>query len=417
MKEQLRNLIVIINLTFIICNSGQLFSQNCLNDSTGLIPIPDLGNGFYEGYQGGLYFGNNTKPDQLINSLNTAILNISPLNVSGNPDIINGKVVLLSIGASNPKTEFQIFKNIADTFNLINPFLSIVNGCQGGKGLQKIIDSTDNYWQYVNNQLTSNSVNRFQVQIIWLEQENTQINNYNFPDAPEALMTEFKILFKILLQNYPNLQICYLNARGYSGYIDESSNAGSGLRQPRDYFHGWAMKWLIENQIMGDTTLSFSGPNRKAPLLDWSSNLWADGNNPRNDGFYWECPLDVKPGDGLHWSPIGNDKAGHAIFNRFYMDEEAKKWLLITPTSVIKTSISADFKIFPNPGNDLFVVQSNYENRFDVSLFNALGELIKFEKSSNNEITVKHNLSPGLYFLLIKTNDEKYLTTKIIIDK
>jgi len=41
-----------------------LFSQtvNCENDSTGLIPLNDLGTGFYLGYQGGLFpFGANAE--------------------------------------------------------------------------------------------------------------------------------------------------------------------------------------------------------------------------------------------------------------------------------------------------------------------------------------------------------------------
>ena len=418
MKDKPNYKYAIFSLTFILSISVPLFSQNCLNDSTGLIPITDLGSGFYQGYQGGRYFGSNAKPSQHIAHLDNAIANIAPLNTSGDADVNNGQVVLLSIGASNPKTEFESFQNMADTFSLINPFLTLVNGCQGGKSLQKIIDPDDNYWKYVNNQLTAAGVNRLQVQLIWLEEENTQSNNYDFPAAPKELMTQFKALFKILLQYYPNLQICYLNGRGYAGYVDDSSSAGNGLRYPRDYFHGWAMKWLIEDQMMGDTTLSFTSPNRKAPLLDWSSYLWADGNNPRNDGLYWECPTDVKPGDGLHWSPMGNDKAGRAIFERFYTDEEARKWFLKnSPTSVFDESKNVDFEIYPNPSNDFFLVQSNHDNIFDIYIFTTLGKLVKLEKSRTNEFIVKHNLPQGLYFLIIKTKSNKYFTTKIVISK
>ncbi|MFM8391924.1 MAG: hypothetical protein ACKN9H_05550, partial [Methylophilaceae bacterium] len=200
------------------------------------------------GFQGGLYFGTNAKPVQQSTNLNYAISYISTLNNQGYNDSINGKIVLLSIGASNPKTEFESFQNIADTFSLINPFLSIVNGCKGGKSLQQIVDSTDNYWTYVENQLTTNNVSRHQVQIIWLEQENTQSNDTSFPTAPEALMVEFKELFKVLLHFYPNLQICYLTARGYSGYIDNASSVGNGLKQPRDYFISLPTN-LSKNQI------------------------------------------------------------------------------------------------------------------------------------------------------------------------
>ncbi|HET8963434.1 MAG TPA: hypothetical protein VFM99_06030, partial [Chitinophagales bacterium] len=219
--------------------SVPLLSQNCENDSTGLIPITDLEGGFYEGFQGGLYFGSNHKPIQQVNNINEAISKISPLNASGITDLENGRVVLLSIGASNPKTEFESFQKIIDKYHLINPYLTTVNGCDGGNGIQQINHQENDYWSYVSNQLSSSGVNNLQVQVIWIEQENTTSLNYTFPAAPLELMNDFKTLFKLLLQTYPNLQICYLSGRGYSGYIDDAISPGFGLRQPRDYFNGW----------------------------------------------------------------------------------------------------------------------------------------------------------------------------------
>ena len=392
-----------------------LFAQNCSNDSTGLIAITDLGSSFYQGFQGGLYFGTNVKPVQQSTNLNNAISYISPLNNQGYNDNINGKIVLLSIGASNPETEFESFQNIADTFSLINPFLSIVNGCKGGKSLQKIVDSTDNYWTYVENQLTTNNVSRHQVQIIWLEQENTQSNNTSFPTAPEALMVEFKELFKVLLHYYPNLQICYLTARGYAGYIDNSSNVGNGLKQPRDYFQGWAMKWLIENQISGDSTLSFILPNKKAPVLDWSAYLWADGKNQRDDGFKWNCPTDVEPNDGLHWSPTGNSKAGNAIFERFVTDPEAKKWFLNNQTTTTLEDLSKDkFIIYPNPFTEIIHIENIGLQQYELTIFNIIGQTVKRTQVNNDYIIIDlSELKEGIYFLRIESGD-KANTMKMI---
>lgn len=404
-------------MAFILGISVPLYSQDCSKDSTGLIPIIDLEQGFYQGFQGGLYFGSNNKPIQQVNNLNHAISNISPLNTSGVQDDIKGKIVLLSIGASNPKTEFQSFLNITDTFSLINPYLTIVNGGQGGKGLQKIIDPNESYWKYVENQLKTRAVNRFQVQVIWLEEDNTQVNNTSFPSAPLELGAEFKALFKILLQNYPNLQICYLNARGYSGFVDDLSTA-NGLRHPRDYYNGWALKWLIENQIMGDTSLSFMGSNRKSPVLDWSAYLWADGNNPRNDGFFMQCPDDLKPDDGLHWSPSGNDKAGKAIFDRFYTDIEARKWFLKKGTiSVIDETRSTYFEVYPNPMIDFFFVKSNYKQLFDIYIYSAQGQLVKVERDLTNEQIIRPNLQQGLYFLKVKAKSSDLFTIKMIVHR
>lgn len=418
MKDIIYCKFTFICLAFMLGISVPFYAQDCSNDSTGLIPIIDLEDGFYQGFQGGLYFGSNDKPIQQVNNLNHAISNILPLNTYGLYDDNNGKIVLLSIGASNPKTEFQSFLNITDTFSLINPYLTIVNGGQGGKGLQKIIDPNESYWKYVDKQLTSRAVNRFQVQVIWLEEDNTQVTNTSFPSAPQELGTEFKALFKVLLENSPNLQICYLNARGYSGFVDDVSTASSGLRHPRDYYNGWAMKWLIEDQIMGDTTLTFMGTNRKSPVLDWSAYLWSDGNNPRNDGFFMQCPDDLKPDDGLHWSPSGNDKAGNAIFDRFYSDNEARKWFLKnTTTSVINETGSTYFEVYPNPMNDFFNIKSNFEHVFDIYIYSAQGKLVKVERDLTNEQIIRPNLQQGLYFLKVKAKNSELFCIKMIVHR
>lgn len=399
--------LVISTILFTLITS--LHAQNCTVDSTGLTPITDLVGAFYQGYEGGLYVGSNTKPAQHVDNLTTAILNIQPLNTLGSPDNHNGKIVLLSIGASNPKTEFHSFQTITDTFSLINPYLEIVNGCQGGKGLQKIIDTTDGYWKNVSKLLTASGVTNNQVQVIWLEEENTQSKTVDFPNAPIELMADFKVLFSILLQNYPNLQVCYLTARGYAGYVDNASTAGSGLRQPRDYFHGWAMKWLIENQIVGDSTLEFRGPNRKAPLLDWSAYLWADGKNLRKDGLSWICPTDTKTDDGLHWSPIGNDKAGRAIFQRFYLDENAKKWFLNNPTSgLFENTVFNHIKIYPNPCIDNMRITTDIIGKFDVYIYNTMGQLVKTERDSMNGDVIHHNLPNGIYHLMLNTQNHSF---------
>lgn len=395
-----------------------VYAQNCLNSSTGLIPITDLGSGTYQGYKGGLYFGSNTKPAQQINNLNSANLNIKPLNSFGIADSsTNGKIVLLSIGASNPKTEFQSFQTITDSFSLINPFLKIVNGCQGGKGLQKIIDTTDSYWRNVTNQLNTNGVNAKQVQIVWIEEENTQSNNTSFPGAPLELMTDFKSLFTILIKFYPNLQICYVTARGYAGYVDAASSAGNGLRHPRDYFNGWALKWLIENQITGDASLAFTGPNKKAPVLDWGAYLWTDGKNQRQDGLNWVCPTDLKIDDGLHWSDIGNEKAGREIFKKFYLDEDARKWFLnnkntVSPQNPTTATVSA----YPNPGNTYFHIKTDIIDNFDAYIYNNMGKLIKVERQLKNQDIIKHNLPNGIYYLQLKTkNSTKVEATKFSV--
>lgn len=143
---------VCVLVSLLMCFSYDVIAQNCTYNETGLTPIPDLENGLYLGFQGGLYFGSNNKPLRRFDALNGAISRITPRNSVGLPDDV-GSIVLLSIGASNPKTEFESFQTISSSYGMMNSYLKLVNDSQGGKGLQKIIDPADNCWQFVMNQL------------------------------------------------------------------------------------------------------------------------------------------------------------------------------------------------------------------------------------------------------------------------
>src|SRR5216117_2404417 len=77
-------------------------ASNCAGDSTGLVPLIDLGPGLYHGVQGGLYAGGSNHRPDAHNAAGVAIANaISPLDTLGNPDPANGRIVLVSIGMSN----------------------------------------------------------------------------------------------------------------------------------------------------------------------------------------------------------------------------------------------------------------------------------------------------------------------------
>src|SRR2546428_10178954 len=76
-------------------------ASNCNGTQTGMIPLTDLGAGFYHGFQGGLYPGGvNTRPPAH-DAAGVAIAHaIAPLDTFGNSDP-NGRIVLISIGMSN----------------------------------------------------------------------------------------------------------------------------------------------------------------------------------------------------------------------------------------------------------------------------------------------------------------------------
>src|SRR5215216_2105563 len=110
-------------------------AADCTRTHTGRAPINDLGTGTYLGIQGGLYPGGvNTRPavhDQA--GVNLATNVVVPRNAAGQPDPVNGKTVLLSIGMSNTTQEFQRFIQVAAGIPGRDPHLVIVDGAQGGQ--------------------------------------------------------------------------------------------------------------------------------------------------------------------------------------------------------------------------------------------------------------------------------------------
>src|SRR5260370_828220 len=84
--------------------------------STTLIPLNELGTGTYQGYEGGLYpNGSNTPPAATEASALSLAQQIVPLDAAGNPDPVNGKIVMISIGMSNTNEEFSGQLNIGPT--------------------------------------------------------------------------------------------------------------------------------------------------------------------------------------------------------------------------------------------------------------------------------------------------------------
>src|SRR5436189_4741926 len=117
-----------LSVFFLLCVSA-ISAQNCANTSLGYPPINDLGKAYWRGYQGGLYpNGSNYRPAaHNIAGLSLA-QNVMPLDTNGNIDVVNGKIVWLSIGMSNTTFESQFFIPMADTLAQKNSKLVLVDG-------------------------------------------------------------------------------------------------------------------------------------------------------------------------------------------------------------------------------------------------------------------------------------------------
>ncbi len=297
--------------------------KSCSINQQNLVPITDLGTGYYRGYQGGLYpGGQNQRSGAHSSQALSQAAQIQPLNSNGQP-AANGKVVLIGVGASNPRTEFEAFKQQAQTSGLLKSGTVLINTCIGGQGVQKMNQPSANYWQQAENTLQQAGLSTQQVQAAWVETEHTGNADTVFPRAPQQLMQDMRTLLVTMKQKFPNLKIVYLSGRAFSGYAMAAANeVGKGLLYPRDYYNGWAMKWMVEKQINNESGYTLS----EIPFITMSTYLWSRGAQARNDGYFLDCMLDVGP-DGLHLTAAGEQKTGQQLFQFFFSDPTCTGWI------------------------------------------------------------------------------------------
>jgi hypothetical protein len=295
-------------------------------DSTGLVPLPELGKGLYLGKPGGHYpGGKNERPtahDAAGLRLAREVVSRDP---NGRPDD-SGTIVLLSIGMSNTTQEFSTFQRLAASESGLNPKLKLVDGAQGGMTAAVVSDPESprggQFWKTVAGRLDDARVTPAQVQAVWLKEADAA-PSAQFPVYPEQLRDEMGKIARILHERFGNLKLVFLSSRTYGGFATTRLNP-----EPFAYQSGFAVKWLIERQIEGAPDLNFDparGPV-KAPWLAWGPDLWADGVKPRQDGFsYVKSDFGA---DGTHPSPAGREKVARLLLDFFKSDSATKPWFL-----------------------------------------------------------------------------------------
>ncbi|HEX7880285.1 MAG TPA: FlgD immunoglobulin-like domain containing protein, partial [Candidatus Eisenbacteria bacterium] len=184
-----------------------------------------------------------------------------------------------------------------------------------------IAPPTAPYWTAMTNRLTAMGLTAAQVQVAWLKEAEAGPPN-NFPSHAQALRDTLKKVVRNLHDKFPNLRLVYCSSRIYGGYASQG-----GLNpEPQAYESGYAVKWLIEDQVNGDPALNYGhypGPIR-APLLLWGPYLWADGPTPRSDGLVW-LPADLEA-DNVHPSASGEQKVAALLAAFFASDPTAASW-------------------------------------------------------------------------------------------
>ncbi|MCX6134385.1 MAG: T9SS type A sorting domain-containing protein [Ignavibacteriales bacterium] len=343
-------------------------AQNCWGVSVGFKPITELGSDTYKGYSGGLYLGGRNERPWVHDTCGRAFARqIQPLDRSGTVDPVQGRIVLLSIGMSNTTQEFSAFKSIADKDPNKNPKLMIVDGAQGGQTAALIADPSAGFWVEVERRLLAAGVGNQQVQIVWLKEADANPTQA-FPTHALLLQSELENIVRLLKSRYPNLKITYVSSRTYAGYATSTLNP-----EPYAYESGFAVKWMIERQIGGDTSLAFSGSRTRAPWLSWGPYLWADGMTPRVDRFIWQCG-DCQA-DGTHPSSSGQAKVANLLLSFFKTDPTAIPWFVGSPGTSVEDQ--------PSTQRVQFHLHQNYPNPFNPET------AISFQLLAHSFVTIK----------------------------
>lgn len=300
---------------------GVLFAAPAPAQTTGLVPLSDLGAETYQGYPGGLYpDGANAPPPAHASAALQASAQVVPRAPDGHPDP-NGLIAMIAVGMSNTTHEFAVFERNADADPSRNARVVLMDTALGGQTAAILADPAASYWTVMQQRLAAMGLSSSQVQVAWLKEADASPPN-DFPLHAQLLRDELKQIARNLHDKFPNLRLCYVSSRTYGGY----AAPGSLNPEPQAYESGFAVKWLIEEQIGGDPTLNYgqlAGAVR-APLLLWGPYLWADGVNPRSDGLTW-LVTDFE-NDHTHPSFAGEQKVAGLLAGFFAGEPSAASW-------------------------------------------------------------------------------------------
>jgi len=300
---------------------------NAADGSGPLVPINDLGTGYYlDSEEGGLYAnGSNVRPEPHDSDGVTFAKEVQPLDQFGNPSP-TGKYVFMSIGESVAQQPFFEFLALANADPSINSSMVIVNGATGGATASDLALPNNNFWNVITNDYLPNAgVTAKQVQVAWVNDVNGGPAG-TFPSDMTKIQGNFESIAQNLLIKFPNIRLAYFSTINYTGYSNGLKNLSN---EPYSYETGFAVKNAIQDQINGKANLNYNPLNGKvvAPWIDWGPYYWANGMLPRSDGLVWTCQ-DLQA-DGTHPSdPVGRIKTSTQLLNYLKSDDTASIWFL-----------------------------------------------------------------------------------------
>ena len=304
-------------------NRQQWIAEHPARESTGLVPLIDLGKGMYKGEQGGLYPGGvNTPPPEHLKAGLAISRTIVPLDAQGHPSR-DGKIVMISVGMSNTTMKYRAFMRLAAEQHDLNPKVVLVDGAQGSQVGWVTSNPNMPFWDVVSQRLESAGVTPAQVQAAWMLQANPG-PNAGFPAEMKELEGNIIDTLHNLHDKFPNLKITYLSSRTYAGYATSPLNP-----EPYAYENGFAVKWVITDQINGKPEMNYDpskGPV-SSPWVEWGPYLWADGVKGNSTGLRY-VRADYSDQDGTHPAASGQAKVAERLLAFMKSDPASKNWFL-----------------------------------------------------------------------------------------
>ncbi|MBK7035922.1 MAG: T9SS type A sorting domain-containing protein [Chitinophagales bacterium] len=415
-------------------------SINCDQDSTGLIPLTDMGNTYYNGVQGGLYKGgmNILNGPHKKKGVNIS-KNMKPLDTLGNIDYVNGEVLFLGLGASVASNLFNAYVDTVKAHD--NEGMSACVTVRGmftaGKDLDDMIDTINpGFWLALNERMVLKDDSYEQVQVLWILQQSDSDTSNDFTTYYNSVMSKYITLMQVLKDSFPNLKQVYLSGIHYTGYMYPEHKRYDAYGEPKGYWANLVIKQLIQKQISGDPALAYQGPNIKSAWIGWGPYFWADGINPRTyDGLSWSCDqyrtdstgagfhlIDSSYGFGIEASMVKNFMETNPVSSVWY--NYGPLWIdcgVDTARISKYQNINDHIQVYPNPVQHEFtiILPELISGQLSISIYNELGTRVhqKFYENYNSPgIDMEINLPNGIYFTEIICDNYKYRTKFIVVN-
>lgn len=290
-------------------------------DSLGLTALTEMGDSTYLGREGGLYPNkSNTMPYEHAEAGKWVSKLVVPRNIKGEPDD-SGKIVMLGMGMSNTKIEFKQFIRMSENTGKLNPQLVLINAARGSQTVDLMDCDDAPIWSWLDEHLKEQGLDLLQVQVMYLK-NTTWHPTLTFEEEKDRLRVSLHKIMLVAKRKLPNLQICYLSSRTYAGYSIKDNSP-----EPYAYETGFAVKELVERQIMGDSSLNFDPAKGTvyAPWIAWGPYLWVNGAT--SEGSLLSYKEDYyRKDEGLHPSHRGAQFTSFRMIEFFIKEPSARDW-------------------------------------------------------------------------------------------